>query len=212
MPFTREQFMEVFKEYNLSVFPIQVMVVALALVSLWLLFKNIKNSSKFINTFLSFLWLWVGVVYHFIFFSPINTAAYFFSILFIAQAIIFFYYGVLKETLVYKPRKDSIGLIGWLFIIYSLLIYPILGIIAGHGYPYQPTFGLPCPTTIFTFGILLFSNNKIKWYLVIIPFVWSLIGFTAALILGIYEDVILLVSGFVAIIINSRKLFHGIGK
>lgn len=205
MPFTKKQFLEVFKEYNLAVFPIQAIFVIAVLLCLWFLFKNYKSSSKIINTVLSFLWLWIGVVYHFIFFSPINKAAYFFSILFITQAIIFFYNGVIKDVLVYKIRKDSIGLIGWLFIIYALLIYPILGIIAGHGYPYQPTFGLPCPTTIFSFGILLFTNNKLKWPLVAIPFVWSLIGFTAALKFGIYEDVGLLISGIVVMLIFLLK-------
>jgi Family of unknown function (DUF6064) len=59
----------------------------------------------------------------------------------------------------------------------------------------SPTFGLPCPTTIFTLGMLLWLDKTPPLYLLIIPLLWSLIGTVAALKLGIREDVGLLVSG-----------------
>lgn len=205
MPFTKEQFLNVFKEYNLAVFPIQILFLVFAILSIFLLTTGKQNRNKVINSVLAFFWLWIGVVYHFIFFSPINKAAYFFSIMFIVQACIFIYFGIVNGKIDYELRKDFRGIAGWLMIIYALAIYPVLGIIAGHGYPYQPTFGLPCPTTIFTFGILLFTKDKLKWYFLIIPFLWSLIGFTAAVKLGVYEDIGLLIAGLTAMSLLLRK-------
>jgi hypothetical protein len=80
----------------------------------------------------------------------------------------------------------------------DLLIYPVLGYFLGHVYPHSPTFGLPCPTTIFTFGLLLWADNKVPKYLLVIPLLWSLIGFLAAFQLGVLEDVMLLITGLVA--------------
>ena len=78
----------------------------------------------------------------------------------------------------------------------------------GHTYPSNPTFGLPCPTTIFTFGILIWTVKKIQIYVVIIPLLWSLIGFSAALNLGVKEDFGLLIAGvlgFILIIIKNKR-------
>lgn len=83
-------------------------------------------------------------------------------------------------------------------IVYALIIYPLLGSLAGHSFPRNPTFGLPCPTTIFTLGILLYYQ-KLTVKLFIIPVIWSAIGFTAALKLGIYEDTGLIMSALLVI-------------
>jgi hypothetical protein len=86
-------------------------------------------------------------------------------------------------------------------ILYAMVLYPILGSLFGHVYPQSPTFGLPCPTTIFTFGLLLWTDLKVPKSVLVIPFVWSLIGFSAALSLGILEDTGLLVAGVVGLIL-----------
>jgi len=91
-----------------------------------------------------------------------------------------------------------------------MLIYPVLGYVLGHGYPNSPVFGVtPCPVTIFTFGLLLFANNVPKQILVI-PLIWSVIGFSAALTMGIKEDIGLLAAGLVgtAMIILQQRV-HG---
>jgi hypothetical protein len=90
-----------------------------------------------------------------------------------------------------------------------MLIYPILGQLLGHLYPRCPTFGVPCPTTIFTFGMLLWTIGKVPKYVLIIPLLWSIIGFSAAINLGIKEDIGLLIAGLVAtfmILYKDRKM------
>ena len=101
------------------------------------------------------------------------------------------------------------GIVGLIFISYALVIYPVLNFVLCHPYPNSPTFGLPCPTTIFTFGMLLFANKKISIGLLIIPVGWSLIGLSAAINLSIYEDFGLLVAGVLGLIliIVSNKEF-----
>jgi hypothetical protein len=83
----------------------------------------------------------------------------------------------------------------------------LLGIKSGHVYPASPTFGLPCPTTIFTFGILLWNEGKIPKVILFIPLLWVLVGFAAAIKLGITEDISLLISGVIitAIAVFQRK-------
>lgn len=86
-------------------------------------------------------------------------------------------------------------------MIIALFGYPLLGYLFGHIYPYLRTFGVPCPTTIFTFGVLICSENKVPKVILLVPFVWSLLGFSAAAKLGIQEDTALLVTGFISTVI-----------
>lgn len=53
----------------------------------------------------------------------------------------------------------------------------------------------PCPAIIFTFGFLLWTTGRAPSWLLVIPTLWGLIGFTAVLIRGGLEDTGLLVAG-----------------
>ncbi len=208
LPFSIEQFLEVLKSYNQSVFPLQIVFYLIALTCIYLLFKPVKNYGKIIAGVLSFFWLWIGIFYHLLFFTAINNAAYLFGLLFIIQGILFGIHGVLKGNIAFEFRNNIFNYVGIIFIAYGLIIYPILGHLLGHQYPYSPTFGLPCPTTIFTFGMLLFINKKIPVLTIIIPLLWSIIGFGAALNLTIYEDYGLMIAGvlgFSLLIVSNKK-------
>lgn len=211
LPFTTEEFLNVFAEYNTSIFPLQIVFVLLAITLIYLAYKNFRYSDLVINLSLAFYWIWIGAVYHITFFSSINKAAYFFGILFIIQGLLFIYAGVIKKDLKYSTGRSMETYFGWAFIAYALIIYPVLGMISGHSYPKAPTFGLPCPTTIFTFGLFLFVKNRFPWYVLVIPVLWSILGFSAALQLSVFEDFGLSFAGVIGlllIIYYNKKGVH----
>jgi hypothetical protein len=201
VPFTQEQFLDIFKSYNLAIWPFQIFLVLSALIAIFLAVYRIKYSGILISATLSFYWFWMGVVYHFTFFSEINTLAFVFAGLFLFQGFIFFFYGIARESLNFKFIFNVKGLTAIILFLYALIFYPLLGYALGHYYPSTPTFGLPCPTTIFTFGLLLLLDEKVNKVLFIIPVLWALIGFTAALKLGILQDIGLLVSAILTIVV-----------
>ncbi len=208
LPFSVEQFMAVFEMYNIAVWPMQIILVLMALMALFLSIKKLGHSDKIISIVLGFFWLWIGVVYHLIYFTSINQAAYLFGVLYIIQGLIFIFVGAMRSKLSFKFQPNSYCIVGVLFILYALVIYPILGSFLGHVYPKKPTFGLPCPTTIFTFGLLLWTDKIVPKYVLVIPLIWSIIGFGAALSLGVKEDYGLLIAGvlgFILVIIRGRK-------
>jgi hypothetical protein len=45
--------------------------------------------------------------------------------------------------------------------------------------------------TIFTFGLSLWTTKNAPWQLLLIPSLWSFIGFNAAIMLGVKEDFVL---------------------
>jgi len=195
IPFTTEQFLDVIKFYNEAFFPIQILFNILAFWCVYLLFTNSHIKRKALLGYLAFLWLWMGIAYHLAFFTSINNAAYFFGTLFIIQGILLGFYTFAGGELTFGFQKTWYNIVGIVFLFYALIAYPVLGHNLGHAYPYSPTFGLPCPTTIFTFGIFLFAKTRLPIGLLVVPFIWSIIGFGAALNFTIYEDTGLLVAG-----------------
>jgi hypothetical protein len=184
-PFSAEQFLEVFKNYNQSVFPMQILFYLIGIIAIYLVIKPNANPNKIIGSILAFFWLWMGVVYHLIYFTDINQLAYLFGAFFIVQGILFVVLGVFQDLFSFQFKKDMYGITGIILIVFALIIYPISGYLLGHVYPSSPTFGLPCPTTIFTFGLLLLNQKKCPIAILIIPFIWSIIGFMAAFQFGI---------------------------
>lgn len=208
-PFTLEQFLEVFKNYNEAVFPMQFVIYLFSLIVIYYTIKPNPKSNKIISTILSFLWLWMGIVYHIIYFTTINKAAWLFGGIFIIQGILFLVFGVFQNKFSFNFKTDKYGITGFSLMIIALIIYPIVGYLFGHIYPSSPTFGLPCPTTIFTFGILLLNTKKCPVTILIIPFIWSIIGVMAAFQFGIVEDIVLIVASLVAmslLIFRNKKL------
>jgi len=66
----------------------------------------------------------------------------------------------------------------------------------------------PCPTTIFTFGILLWAIESVPAFLLVIPLIWSVVGMSAAVNLRVPQDYGLVVAGVfgtVLILVQNRK-------
>jgi hypothetical protein len=199
LPFTVEQFLDVFAKYNNAIWPFQALLVLLALTAVFFAVRRYNFSDITISLLLGFVWLWTGIVYHIAFFSVINPAAYIFGALCIIQGLLFIWIGIRKRAS-FQATFGWRQTVGSFFLLYALLLYPALGLKFGHLFPNAPTFGAPCPTTIFTFGMLLWAV-RLPRYAVIIPALWSVLGFAAALKLGIYEDIGLLVAGVAGTII-----------
>ena len=214
LPFTTEQFLQVFANYNLTIWPLQILFILLAVICVILIFRNSAYTNAIVPVILAFFWLWMGVIYHIIYFSKINSAAYLFGGIFVLEAVLIIYFSIVRKKIELVYNKDIFSYTGVILIIFALAIYPLIGFFIGHIYPASPTFGLPCPTTIFTFGILLFNKGKLPVGLIIIPVIWSLIGFTAALKLGIYEDTGLMIAGMLTVILTfyKRKNFQSMSS
>lgn len=199
LPFTQEQFFSVFALYNGSVWPAQIVLNVIALLCIGLLFRPGATSSRIICLALSLLWAWMAIAYHFVFFSAINPAAWAFGALFLAGAAAFAWFGVVKTGISIWPVPGARASVGATLIVFALVLYPVIGYAVGHRYPNAPTFGLPCPTTIFTLGLLLFAVRPIRWWMFVVPLLWSAVGSLAAFQLGVAEDLGLLAAGIATI-------------
>jgi hypothetical protein len=198
LPFTIDQFFGVFAAYNVAIWPAQVVAYGVAALALWGIAAKRPWGGRVAASVLAIFWLWNGIAYHLLFFAAINPAAYLFGAAFILQGLLFLAYGVIADRLALRFRGGWHGALALALIVYAAAGYEVVGHFTGHGWPRAPLFGVaPCPTTIFTFGMLMLSIRPLPAFLLAVPLLWAAVGSTAAILLGVPEDLGLAVAGLI---------------
>ena len=82
---------------------------------------------------------------------------------------------------------------------YALVVYPLLAPMLGRDMAEGASFGLPCPVTIFTLGMLGLARRPFPRSVFVVPVLWALIGVQAAWLFGAYEDLGLAVAALAAL-------------
>jgi hypothetical protein len=199
LPFTREQFFDVLVRYNAGVWPAQIVAYVLGIAMVVLVFMPTTGRNRLIALGLAAMWAWTGIAYHWGYFAAINKAAPVFAALFVLQALLLLYFGVIREGVKFRPSRGPRAWVGWTLVGYAAVLYPLIGLWLEHSLEGVPMFGVtPCPVTIFTLGLLLLAAPMPRWLLAI-PFIWSLVGGSAAFLLGVPQDWVLLASGVAAL-------------
>jgi hypothetical protein len=203
LPFTREQFFDLFADYNAALWPaLAVLWIASAVASV-LLLSSRRPHDRWISALLAAHWIWSAVAYHAVFFTRINPAAWMFAALFLVQAALFVRVGIVQGRLSFAPGRDAWAIVAWLLVAYSLL-YPAINAVQHLTWWRIPMFGVPCPTMIFTVGLLMLARED-SWRLSIVPVIWSVIGGSAAFLLAVRADYVLPLAGLALAIITIQR-------
>ena len=207
LPFTESQFLALYGAYNTALWPA---TLALWIVTCAFVIQLARGRARAgpLCALAAVHWLWSGLVYHAIFFTRINTAAWLFALLFLGQAFAFVAYGIMQSRVTFTLTRTPRHALASLFMIYSLL-YPGLVAIAGHPFPRGPAFAVPCPTALFTAGLLLAAEPPVPRWLFVVPIAWSVIGGTAAFSLGVIPDLMLFAA---AVCLALYALMPGMSK
>jgi hypothetical protein len=208
LPFTTTEFFDVFARYHRAVWPAPAALLGIAVISVVLVLAG-RARTRAVTVVLALLWAWMAVAYHFAFFSAINPAAWLFGAAFLVAAVLFLV-AALRRSLYFEPPRSVGGLAGMVLVVYALVGYPLVGWGVGHAYPRVPTFGLPCPTTIFTLGLLLLARRPVPKALFVVPLAWSVVGSFAAFRFGVVQDYGLPVAAWVTVVVLATLRRAGV--
>lgn len=211
LPFTPDQFLDVFGSYNQALWPGALALwMATVLSVAHLLTRGVRASVAF-SWLLAVHWAWAGSVYHLLYFRRINPAALVFGVAFIAQAVLFAWYGGISRSVEFEPRGSWRSRIGVGLLVYAVL-YPALNLAFGLGYPRIPTFGVPCPSTILTIGGLMLVRSPVTGRLAIVPLLWSAVGGSAAFLFAVRADLALVLAGILLLVHVARPARASLGR
>jgi hypothetical protein len=197
LPFTRSEFLDVFGAYNTALWPVAVALWLVSLCVAIVLLRGSRPPHRALSALLAVHWGWSGIAYHGVFFSSINPAAWLFAGLFLAEAAVVAWLGVFQTRLQFSTGRSVRHLLAGVLVVYALG-YPFVILTEDLTFPRSPTFGVPCPTTIFTIGLLLIAE-PLPWSVSVVPVLWAAIGGSAAFLLGVRTDLVLFVGAPVLI-------------
>jgi hypothetical protein len=192
LPFSEQQFLDVFGDYNSRMWPI-VVLLWIATLGLGAQLVRGRVTSAALSLLLTFHWAWSGLVYHALFFSAVNPGAWLFALLFAVESAIFLRLAVTRR-IEYVWGHGAQHKIAAVLIAYALA-YPVLVLASGYDYPRAPLFAVPCPTTLFTCGVLLTAVPRVPVVASVVPVAWSVIAGSAAIVLGVTPDAMVFIAG-----------------
>ena len=201
----RDEFLAVFTAYNEALWPAPEVLglVAFAVVCL-ALFPG-PQRDRIGCALLAVLWAWSGLIYCCGFLSRITPLGYVFGAIFAMQAALVLHFGVARHDVRFWTHTGPRHLAGILLIFYSLVAYPALAALLGHAFPTSPSFGVPTPITIFTFGILLLTRAPYPRVLFAVPLFWTAIGTWLAFELNLREDIGLIVAAALVVTMTPTE-------
>lgn len=197
VPFTASEFLANFERYNRAVWPAQIVAYAVGAAAVAGALRAGGGREKLVTAGLALFWVWTGIAY-FIVFPPggLSVPTVVFGTLFVLEGGVLIATGVVRSRLSFRVLPGPAAWIGGAFVLYAMVIYPLLGLVLGHRYPRAPSFGVaPCPVVVFTFGMLLWTERPVPKRALVVPSLWLLLGLQAAISFGMIEDFGLLVAG-----------------
>ena len=199
MPTTLE-FWNQMAAFNEATLPVQIAMSALSVVLLYFVFaKPSVRVDTLMKLYLSFAFAWNGIVFFLIY--AWSVASVFFSVLFMAIAVLFILDIFMKKNEFRIPNSGWRRYVTVLFII-LVFLYPVIGMAFGHYYPKTCMPMAPCPLTVYAIALITAAiphvDKKVYGFLLI----WAVIGLPKCMgALDCYEDCILFATGIYGLVL-----------
>ena len=175
--FSPRTYYRLFELYNVALWPLQIITIALGVVILLLWQRGGKSATRVAFAILAIIWLWVAWAYHWQRYSSINWAANYYALAFIFEALLLLYIVVRPDYFTQSSVKSVNDRAGLAPFLISLLLFPLLGSLLGRPWAQAEVFGLaPDPTALLTLSMLLLYKLRSAWWLLPIPVAWCVIS------------------------------------
>lgn len=192
IPFSRDIFLGVVAQHNALLWPLHVLAIGLGLAVLYLAFRPIRRLSHLPALFVIATWLVTGSLFYGVHFTPLNWAAWLSAALFVTQGLLLAWFRLVRNRLRLQFDGTPTAWAGVCFILISIALYPIIGLVSGTVINAIPIVGIdPGPTVLFTLGFLLLVESRTPFLLTVIPFIAAWVGAAAGWLIGLPADLLL---------------------
>jgi len=176
--FSPQTYYRLFELYNLELWPLQIVALALGVTVLLLGQRGGEAAGRGIALILALCWLWLAWRFHWLHYANINPFARYLALAFVLQALLLLWLGAVRGRLTPLPtgrlQRTGLGIVA-----FALLLFPLLGPLLGRSWTQAEVFGMaPDPTALVTLGVLLIAGVRPAWSLMPIPVAWCLISGT----------------------------------
>ena len=174
--FSSRAYFRLFELYNAAIWPAQIAVFALGVAVLERSRRGGAATGRWIAAFLAGCWIWVAFAFHAKRYATLNTAAPVFAWIFVLEAALFLWIGVVRGRPAFGRPVTGAEWTGLALYVLALALMPFAAVLSGRGLRAAEIFGLaPDPTAVGTLGLLLMAKSRPRWPLLIVPIVWCVV-------------------------------------
>lgn len=165
------------EQYNTALWPVHLVAMVLGLgIIVWVMRPPAWQGPAVAGT-LALLWAWVAIAYLWRRYATINWAATWFAAAFVIEALGLAWAGPVRKYLTFRMRRGARGWVGLTLLLFAVLAYPLIVLLAGRGIAQGEAFGMmPDPTALGTIGVLLLAEGRWRRRLMAIPLLWCLLS------------------------------------
>lgn len=197
--FSPQTYYRLIELYNTAIWPLQLLTFIAGIALLLLAWRRPVWHGKAIGLILGLSWLWVAWAFHWQRFANIHWVASYFALVFVLQALLLLWIGIIKNGLVIDSVNTKIKLSGFALLAFSIFFQPFTTMLTGHNWQQAELFGVaPDPSVVATIGVILLTNNKHGW-LMIIPVLWCATSTATLWVLESVNALIMLSTALAAI-------------
>ena len=204
--FSPRTYYRMFELYHQQIWPIQVVAIGSVVAILVSLRRGAEWAARTIALLLAGWWLWVGIAFHLGRYSTINWAARYFAALFVVQAVLLVWQGIVRGRLrmvISRARRDWMAV--GLFAV-AVILEPVMSRLAGRTWAQAELVGItPDPTAIATLALLALVTPRSPRLLLIIPVLSCVIGAATLWALGSAEAWMVIVAGISGLMLATRQ-------
>jgi hypothetical protein len=146
-------------------------------------------SDRLIAAVLAAAWAFVAGAFLWQRYATINWAATYAVPIFVVQALLLVWLGVLRDRLRFAAGRDVPGVIAVALLVYALALHPLVAVLGGRPLRAAEVFAIaPDPTTIATLALLaMVSPKEAAWLLLAVPMAWCLASWATLHTMGAWE-------------------------
>ena len=197
--------------YNAKLWPAQIIALIAGLCLLWICIKGPRGGVYLISGILALAWASCGVLFHLQHFHDINWLATIYGWMFVLEGFLIILwclclpekFEIFTKTIDHSWAKWFV--FGNLLSLIAVCAFPFITLLDGQALKGGQLFALfPAPTILATLGVA-FCLRKIPLILLLIPFIYTIIGFLTADMLGsIMSYIYLMIMGILVLYVIIR--------
>jgi hypothetical protein len=192
-------FVALFEQCNQAIWPIQLVGQLAMLVAIAMMFTSWRYARSAIFGTLAPFCIFIEIVFQYTYLRPLYQPGKTFAGLWMAEGMLLAF-SASRPPRCFKRSTGWCAALGWLAIGYSLMGYPALGFLLRSSVLRIAWPGaFPCPTALFTLGVLVMEQGPLPKWMLVIPAFWA-IGGLVPFSWGIREDLGLVVFGMLIVV------------
>lgn len=203
--FSPRTYYRLFELYNAAIWPLQIPALALGAAILGLLLRDMAWRGRAIAAILAACWLWVAWAYFLQRYDTINWAASYFAVGFAVEALLLAWTGIIRDRLTFRSGADEARIGGLCIFLFVLVVYPLIGPLAGRPWTQVEIFGVaPDPTAIATLGVLVAAQWP-HWPLLVVPLIWCAISGATLRTMQSPDAMVVPIAALLAVVLTGWK-------